>query len=474
MSKLNGDIFYLIFKELNNDKKTLYSCLLMNKTLCEIIIPTLWRNPWKHLNYQKVKVLLDVIISHFSDEKRNILRSQNIYFPTNPYKRPLFNYISFCKHLNLNVIRRIVVNLGIDCILNEIICLFINENTKFTHLYIPRNFDHYIHLIPGAERCFSNIEFLSCYANIDYYLLDGLKTMCKSIKELEIIHNKKCNNYDISELIRTQESILNFSFISNNMIKESGTFFDYSSLAKIYDMSFCQFLEKSLIKHANTIQHLKMTKPPATQILSYFTNLKSLELNNLYYYSDHLWCFIKDLSLPFLQILYVNCIRVSLLVPLIENTDGYLNEISIYDNLYNDNDCERIIQAIYTNCPNLKYLKLNLNYNAFFELEKLLINCQYLTGLFIIKCDYFHWDTCFNILSKSSPINLYKFKFGYFCNNIEAKSFKLFFNNWKGRYPMLLQFGQLNLKKYNSLIKKYKKRGIIEKFENDKFGDFEW
>ncbi|PKK69532.1 hypothetical protein RhiirC2_850642 [Rhizophagus irregularis] len=458
MSKLNGDILYLIFKELHNDKNTLYSCLLINKTCCEIIIPTLWRNPWKHLNYQKVKVLLDVIISHFSDEKRNILKSQNIYFPTNSYKRPLFNYISFCKHLNLNVIRKIIVNLGVDCILNEIICLFINENTKFTHLYIPRNFDHYIHLIPGAERCFSNIEFLSCYANIDYYLLNGLKTMCKSIKELEIIH-EECNNYDISELIRTQESILNFSFISNNMIN---------------DMSFCQFLEKSLIKHANTVQHFKMTKPPATQILSYFTNLKSLELSNRYYYSDQLWNFIKNLSLPFLQILYVNYIPVILLVPLIENTDGYLNEIAIYDIKYNDIDCKRIIQAIYTKCPNLKYLKLNLSNYAIFELEKLLINCQYLTGLFIIKSGIFNWDTCFEILSKSSPIGLYKFKFGYFCNNIESKSFKSFFDNWKGRYPMLLQFSQLNLKNYNSLIEKYKKRGIIKKFENDKFGDFEW
>ncbi|CAB4439451.1 unnamed protein product [Rhizophagus irregularis] len=259
--------------------------------------------------------------------------------------------------------------------------------------------------------------------------------MCKSIKELEIIH-EECNNYDISELIRTQESILNFSFISNNMIKESILSFSFRSHDMINDMAFCQFLEKSLIKHANTIQHFKMTKPPATQILSYFTNLK-----------------------------------IILLVPLIENTDGYLNEIAIYDIKYNDIDCKRIIQAIYTKCPNLKYLKLNLSNYAIFELEKLLINCQYLTGLFIVKSGFFNWDTCFEILSKSSPIGLYKFKFGYFCNNIESKSFKSFFDNWKGRYPMLLQFSQLNLNNYNSLIEKYKKRGIIKKFENDKFGD---
>ena len=39
MSKLNKDVLFLIFKELQDDKNSIHSCLLVNKTWCEIIIP---------------------------------------------------------------------------------------------------------------------------------------------------------------------------------------------------------------------------------------------------------------------------------------------------------------------------------------------------------------------------------------------------------------------------------------------------
>jgi hypothetical protein len=44
MSKLNRDVLYLIFEELKNDKKTFHSCLLVNRTWCEMIIPILWKD----------------------------------------------------------------------------------------------------------------------------------------------------------------------------------------------------------------------------------------------------------------------------------------------------------------------------------------------------------------------------------------------------------------------------------------------
>src|SRR6266516_1455151 len=110
MSKLNGDVLYLIFEELQDDKETLYSCISINKTWCETIIPILWRNPWKYyLKGKKKKSLLNVIISHLQDElKKNLkksLKNKKIDFFTNSYQRSLlFDYISFCKHLNLIII----------------------------------------------------------------------------------------------------------------------------------------------------------------------------------------------------------------------------------------------------------------------------------------------------------------------------------------------------------------------------------
>jgi hypothetical protein len=102
MSKLNKDVLYLIFEELKDDKMTLLSCLLVNRTWCEMIIPILWKDPWKRLGQGREKSLTNVIISHLLDETRK-------KFLKNPYKRPLFDYISFCKTLDLCYIKRSLI-----------------------------------------------------------------------------------------------------------------------------------------------------------------------------------------------------------------------------------------------------------------------------------------------------------------------------------------------------------------------------
>src|SRR6266498_274476 len=163
MSNLNRDVLYLVFKEFQGDKRSLTSCLSVNKTWCEIIISILWKNPWKYLKKGNEKLLSNVIISHISGKSRDYL-SQNLI---EIYERPLFNYINLCRHLNLNEIERMfnTNNVQSEEIKKDILNLFINENTVYTHLYIPQQFDYQIHLIPGAKHCFSEIEFLSCDAS---------------------------------------------------------------------------------------------------------------------------------------------------------------------------------------------------------------------------------------------------------------------------------------------------------------------
>src|SRR5205823_11086064 len=124
----------------------------------------------------------------------------------------------------------------------------------------------------------------------------------------------------------------------------------------------------------------------------------------------------------FLQILKAKSVPINVLASLIENTNGSLIEITI-DCIHHDEiNNKRIIQAIYQNCPNLKYLKLIFRNDNILELEKLLINCQYLNGLHIITdnlnnwqgSDYtFNWDYLFKVLTKSSLTSLFRFKFQF-------------------------------------------------------------
>ncbi|GBC03365.1 hypothetical protein RclHR1_05090012 [Rhizophagus clarus] len=472
MSKLYIDILHLIFKKLqdDNDKKSLTSCLSVNTTWCEIIVPIFWKNPWNYLKNGKEKILLKVIISHLPDELRdNLIQDNDLLIDS--YKRPLFNYISFWRHLNFERIERMFnAHIHSKEIKNDILDLFINNNTKFTHLYIQQ-FERQIHLIPVAKKCFSEIKFLSCNANINDNILTGLIGMCESIRELEIFIEDGNQNYGIVKLIESIKKLFNVSLIS--LIK---TEYSYSNYLRI-DGSFYNILENSLINHANTIEYFKITKQPSTEILSHLANLKILELNG--HFRDVAWDRLENLSLPYLQILKAKSIPIKFLINLIENTSGYLSEIKIDYIGHDEINNKRIIRVIYQNCPNLQYLNLMFRKSNIIELENLLINCQYLNGLFFIidSDDTINWDKLFEILSKFSPNGLFKFKF-YSANRIKLDSLKLFFDSWKDEHknPMLLKFFRMRiLSEYIDLIKRYKAEGVIKEFEHDLYGeDFEW
>ena len=109
---LNKDVLFLIFEELKNDKKSLYSCLLVNRTWCITAVSILWKNPgYIHIT-TKEEILFNVILLHLSEESRDILKSQGINnLITETYQCPLFNYINFWKYLNLQVLERIIIYL---------------------------------------------------------------------------------------------------------------------------------------------------------------------------------------------------------------------------------------------------------------------------------------------------------------------------------------------------------------------------
>ena len=92
MLYLNDDVLLQIFDELENDKKSLYSCLLVNRAWCTIAVQILWKNPVQHnLTDNALNILLDVILLHLSEESRDILKNQGINNFVAGDQRPLFN-----------------------------------------------------------------------------------------------------------------------------------------------------------------------------------------------------------------------------------------------------------------------------------------------------------------------------------------------------------------------------------------------
>ncbi|PKY29781.1 hypothetical protein RhiirB3_446534 [Rhizophagus irregularis] len=145
----------------------------------------------------------------------------------------------------------------------------------------------------------------------------------------------------------------------------------------------------------------------------------------------------------------------------------------IFNNL---DDIRRLTQTLYQNCPNLRYIKLQIRDNVLTEFERLLANSQHLDGLVIDNEDNergFNYKDVYEILTRSSPLNLSKFEFVFEERLMpNLKFLESFLNNWKDRQPILLQISlncinknQSDMKRLKLLILKYKREGIIKKID---------
>jgi hypothetical protein len=99
--RLPIDCLNEIFECLEDDKITLYSCLLVNQFWCEISVRILWRNYLGLNNKQRLKILHTLISCLPKDSKELICENENIILVPN---LPLFNYPSFCKVLSIGEI----------------------------------------------------------------------------------------------------------------------------------------------------------------------------------------------------------------------------------------------------------------------------------------------------------------------------------------------------------------------------------
>src|SRR6266516_1531157 len=92
MSQLPDDCLNEIFEYLEDDRITLYSCLLVNRLWCKISVRFLWRTI---RNY-------NTLIACLPNESKEILYNNKIVFSTSTSKPPIFNYVSFCKSISLS------------------------------------------------------------------------------------------------------------------------------------------------------------------------------------------------------------------------------------------------------------------------------------------------------------------------------------------------------------------------------------
>ena len=210
MSKLNKDILFLLFEELQDDSKSLFSCLMVNRLWCETVIPILWKNPWKYdnIDYHHNSSLYYIITFYLPDDIKELLTGLGIQFPPISHQSLLFDYLSWCRSMNMNAINDIV-SVGSSSPYNqfllqqEIYSLFIKKCPEFKYLD-TRSIKHQIFNFPEAKVRLNSICELTCNISVDSSYFYGIAYLCQNIQRLIIINTDGNDNHGIVKLIEAQ------------------------------------------------------------------------------------------------------------------------------------------------------------------------------------------------------------------------------------------------------------------------------
>ncbi|RIA99934.1 hypothetical protein C2G38_2236483, partial [Gigaspora rosea] len=148
MTPLPVEVFWEILKYLKHDHKTLFSCLLTSRKLCEITVPILWNEP----NLESPKLVRTLISGLGRKEVKT-------FIPQNQQK-PIFNYAQYIK----------TVSSGLTAGINKLIQS--EENFKSMYFY-----------------------------DVLYELIKMILHSSKGLKILEIDGNERRLNYRFKALI---------------------------------------------------------------------------------------------------------------------------------------------------------------------------------------------------------------------------------------------------------------------------------
>ncbi|CAG8642822.1 9566_t:CDS:2 [Rhizophagus irregularis] len=478
MAKLNKDILFLIFEELQVDSTSLFSCLMVNRIWCETVIPILWRNPWCYdINYSNKNYLFMIIASYLSDDIKEFLTRQGIQLQPVLFQPLLFDYLSFCRSINVNTLNTIT-SIGSSLAYNQFLlqqefyCLFMKKFQELKCLDMNL-IKHQIFYIPEAKNRLESLCELKCDTSIDPSYFYGLARICQFIQRLIIAVNiVPKSNSGIAKLIEVQKNLKYFEWTDD---------FDVDYF--IDDPYKEIFLE--LEKKAGFLNHLKLSflytdsfdYTIMQRLLLKLHNIKTLKINDLSFIYESTF---KTLVYNNLEILNIDYITIGETSIIIENSGGHLKEVSLKPHdfiYYQDNFSDEsliFIRKIYENCPSIEYLSLAFlpSKNHFIEFEKLLQVCQNLKSLILITSNYYETEETeeevlenrkeiLKILIKSAPTNLREIRFfSDFNVSLEVLE-EEFLEKWRDR-PALSILTSNSIYKgedYKNLINKYKNNG---------------
>src|SRR6202034_2936187 len=128
----------------------------------------------------------------------------------------LFDYLSFCRSINVNIMNSII-SIGSSSVYNqfflqqEFYSLLMRKCPELKYLDIG-SIKHQIFDFPEAKARLESLCELKCDTSIDSSYFYGLAHICKYIQRLTIINNIVKANHGIAKLIEVQENLKYFEW----------------------------------------------------------------------------------------------------------------------------------------------------------------------------------------------------------------------------------------------------------------------
>ncbi|CAG8460852.1 20072_t:CDS:1 [Dentiscutata erythropus] len=271
-----------IFKELEDDLKSQYVFILINRHWCLSVISELWRNPFDSCNKkdQNVKII-DTYLKCLPQDMRNELGVESI----NSLKAATFDYPSFLRHINDSIISYSArcwatenfpdyeSQSSVSHKIQELLCrLFVSSSPTIKGITIDCEHSINIFALPGAKKSLSQLEIFNCRT---YRNVGCLPEILESALEI----SKKVQNLDI--WLSTDE---NMGSTIDNMSK----FIESQRNLKVILIGSSEddfpILWQSTLMHVDTLVHIQISSiifnPSPFQLydLALFKSLEILEI----------------------------------------------------------------------------------------------------------------------------------------------------------------------------------------------------
>ncbi|GBC07555.1 hypothetical protein RclHR1_07530004 [Rhizophagus clarus] len=490
MSKLNKDVLFLIFEELQNDSKFLFPCLMVNRLWCETVIPVLWKEPWHYtINYRNKISLYSIITSYLSNDVKESLTKKGIKISSQSLA---FDYLSFCRSINVKIIDEII-SIGSSSEYNrfllqeEIYSFLIKKCLEIKYLNMCGTYELLVHL-PEAKDHLESLCELTCDTSIDPKYFYRISHICQQIQRIIIINNNFKVNHGTTKLIEFQKNLKYFKW------KDDFNSDYYTPYVELLEDPYTEIFHM-LRNHANTLNHFEISIqydyydfPKSIHddydytFLQYtlldLHNLKVIEINSpIFLECDDFEEELEMVAYRNLEILEIDLINIYQAACMI-NKSFSLRELRIHDYYLSRDwfidDSLDLIRAIHKNCILIEYLTIPvfpLLTEHFIEFEKLLKNCQKLRSLHFKETYYEEGkelefgEYLSDVLIREASTNLREIGIPY---DIEfsLENLRTFFEKWKGRPAITILIDDLYFYRrndsYRELISKYKIEGVIK------------